>query len=117
MEEYEINEVAKILTEWNPLSDADQPINVTGSVSIPNSDDEQYATLSFRQLATCDGVSEDQLIEVISLNILDTINDDTYDITLPDGDYVLVAYTYGRDTKTYDLDTSTTTTNQNVILD
>lgn len=102
------------LVEDFVLSEASQTRNVTGSVSIPNSGDEQYATLSFRQIATCDGASEDQLIEVISLNILDTIYDDTYDITLPEGDYVLVAFTYGRDTETYDL--NMTITNQDVIL-
>jgi len=69
---------------------------VTGLVSIENDDTgEQYATLSFRKNTLCFDNSENEEIEVISINIL---NDYPYDINLPVGDYTLVASSFGENT-------------------
>ncbi len=66
---------------------------VSGEVSIPGADPEQHVTLSFRQLAQCDG--ED--IEVKSLNIA---NNTEYSLSLPEGAYSAIASTYGKETQT-----------------
>ena len=66
--------------------------NIVGSVLISGASDEQHVTLSFRQTVSCDGIIADQQIEVASLNVA---NDNPYSVTLPEGDYSVVASTYG----------------------
>ncbi len=70
---------------------------VSGAVSIIGADPEQHVTLSFRQLALCEGKD----IEVKSLNVA---NGGTYTVSLPQGIYSVVASTYGEDTLEYDID-------------
>jgi len=70
---------------------------ISGLVEIENGSSEQHVTLSFRQLALCEG--ED--IEVKSLNVA---NGGTYTVNLPLETYRVVASTYGEDTLGYDTD-------------
>ncbi len=70
---------------------------MTGNVSIDDDDDEKYVTVSIRQSAECSG-SIDQ-IEVKSLNVA---NGGSYDISLPEGTYSVVASTYNKETQVYD---------------
>jgi hypothetical protein len=72
---------------------------ITGTVSIDGGDEEQYATLSFRQSAQCEGSIEEEIIEVQSLNIADNTQ---YSLRLPVGIYSAVASSYGKETKTDD---------------
>jgi hypothetical protein len=68
-----------------------------GAVFIDKAGTDQYATISFRQSIEC---NEDHIfetpIEVTSVNIL---NDGSYDVTLPVGDYELVASSYNKTTE------------------
>jgi hypothetical protein len=64
----------------------------TGAVTITGVDNERYATLSFRQPA---GSGQ---IEVYSVNVRDGY---TYSVSLPVGDYTIVASSYGASTKSY----------------
>jgi hypothetical protein len=61
----------------------------TGTVTIAGTDTEQYATLSFRQPA---GSGQ---IEVYSVNVRDGY---TYSVSLPYGDYTIVASSYSNTT-------------------
>jgi hypothetical protein len=72
---------------------------ITGTVSIDGGDEEQYATLSFRQSAQCEGSIEEEIIEVQSLNSADNTQ---YSLRLPVGIYSAVASSYGKETKTDD---------------
>jgi hypothetical protein len=72
---------------------------VTGIVTIDGGDEEQYATLSFKQSAQCEGSNEEEIIEVQSLNIA---NNTQYSLRLPVGAYSAVASTYGKETQTDD---------------
>jgi hypothetical protein len=64
----------------------------TGTVTIAGAGSEQYATLSFRQAA---GSGQ---IEVYSVNVR---NGYTYSVSLPYGDYTIVASSYGAGTTSY----------------
>ena len=61
---------------------------VEGNVIINGADSEQYATLSFRQPATCEGMTATSMLEVRSVNIVAGY---WYQISLPVGTYSLVA--------------------------
>ncbi|MCF8083971.1 MAG: DUF4382 domain-containing protein [Deltaproteobacteria bacterium] len=69
---------------------------ISGGVVIQGGTDEQYATLSFRQNATCSG--ENESVEVVSVHVA---NDGPYTVLLPDGDYEVVASTYNQTTQTH----------------
>jgi hypothetical protein len=71
---------------------------VTGTVSL-GADDEQYATLSFRQQVQDDD-GQPQMIEIRSCNIAAAQD---YSIELPEGDYRLIASSYGHQTGRHDL--------------
>ncbi|MDH3566150.1 MAG: DUF4382 domain-containing protein [Desulfobacteraceae bacterium] len=68
---------------------------VSGQIEIVEGTAEQHVTLSFRQSAQCDG---DQQIEVKSVNVAND-SDGFYTVSLPAGDYSLVASAYGKTTK------------------
>jgi len=72
---------------------------ITGIVSIADGDEEQYVTLSFRQSAQCEDSTEEEIIEVQSLNIADNTQ---YNLSLSEGTYSVVVSTYGKETKTDD---------------
>jgi hypothetical protein len=63
--------------------------NVTGTVLITGVGLENYATLSFRQVATFGSTNE--MIEVKSINV---INGASYSINLPVGSYTLIASSF-----------------------
>ena len=83
------------------LSDANTD-KIDVSVAIPNTDDEQYATISFRQSVQCDGILGEQQIEVKSLNLA---TGGPYSVilpVLPSGTYYsVVVSTYNRNTQSY----------------
>jgi hypothetical protein len=57
---------------------------------------EQYATISFRKNLPCDHtIPGGQEVEIISINIADG---GSYTVSLPVGEYNVVASTYGKDT-------------------
>ena len=64
----------------------------TGTVTIAGAGSEQYATLSFRQTAGSDQ------IEVYSINVR---NGYSYSVSLPYGDYTIVASSYSATTRSY----------------
>ena len=68
---------------------------VSGKIEIDGGTAEQHVTLSFRQSAQCDG---DQQIEVKSVNVAND-SEGSYTVSLPVGDYSLVASAYGKTTK------------------
>jgi hypothetical protein len=80
---------------------------ITDTVSIDGGDEEQYATLSFRQLAQCDG--ED--IEVKSINLA---NGGTYTVSLPQGTYSVVASTFGYDNQQFGVEITDSDTELNI---
>ena len=61
---------------------------VSGSVTITGADNEQYATLSFRQAADCTGCDEDEKIEIKAINV---VGGTKYSTGLPVGTYSLAA--------------------------
>lgn len=76
--------------------------NVSGSVFITGGTDEQHVTLSFRQLAQCEGSSEEEQIQVKSLNVA---NGGSFsNIPLPEGTYSVVASTASRTTQKFDVE-------------
>jgi len=72
---------------------------VEGTVTINGGTSEQYATLSFRQAATCEGTDQEGMIEVRSVN---SVTGFWYDIDLPVGTYSLVASSSGMETEVYE---------------
>ena len=72
---------------------------VSGSVTIPGADDEQYATLSFRQEANCDDCEMYEKIEIKAINIMDG---STYSSGLPVGTYSLAASSFEYETQNPD---------------
>jgi hypothetical protein len=79
-----------------------------GTVTIAGAGSEQYATLSFRQAA---GSGQ---IEVYSVNVRDGY---TYSVSLPFGDYTIVASSYSTTTGSYTSSiTAGVTTTVNISL-
>ena len=72
---------------------------VSGSVSIMGADDEQYATLSFRQEAVCTNCDPYEKIEIKAINV---VNGSTYGTGLPVGTYSLAASSFGYETQNPD---------------
>ena len=72
---------------------------VSVDVSIMGADDEQYATLSFRQEANCADCDEYEKIEIKAINV---VNGSTYDTGLPVGWYSLAASSFGYETQNPD---------------
>ena len=72
---------------------------VSGEVVITGGNDEQDATLSFRQTAQCEGLTDAEPIEVKSLNVVDSYGD----VTLPTGTYAVVASTEDKTTQERDI--------------
>jgi len=69
---------------------------VSVDVTIAGADDEQYATLSFRQEANCADCDEYEKIEIKAINV---VNGSTYETGLPVGTYSLVASSFGYETQ------------------
>jgi len=78
--------------------------NIYGTVAIIDGVVDQHVSLSFREIAQCQGSTEDQQIEVESVNVG---SGGSYDKSLPAGSYHVVAFTYGRTTQEFDVDTDT----------
>jgi hypothetical protein len=78
--------------------------NIHGTVTIIDGLIDQHATLSFREIAQCEGSTEDEQIEVESVNVG---SGGSYDRSLPVGSYHVVAFTYDRTTQEFDVDTDT----------
>jgi hypothetical protein len=72
---------------------------VSGSVEIPGADDEQHATLSFRQEANCADCADYEKIEIKAINVA---NETPYNTGLPVGTYSLAASSFGYETKNPD---------------
>lgn len=70
---------------------------ISGRATIDGGTDVQHTTISFRQLAQCEGSSEEEQIQVKSLNVA---NGGSYNnVLLPEGTYTVVASTFGRATQ------------------
>jgi hypothetical protein len=72
---------------------------VSVDVSIMGADDEQYATLSFRQEAVCTNCDPYEKIEIKAINV---VNGSTYETGLPVGWYSLAASSFGYETQNPD---------------
>ena len=72
---------------------------VSGLVTITGADDEQYATLSFRQEAVCTNCDPYEKIEIKAINV---VNGSTYGTGLPVGWYSLAASSFGYETQNPD---------------
>lgn len=72
---------------------------LTGTVSIAGASADQVVTVDFRQEVTCDGASAMAMITVASVNVA---NGGDFDVTLPVGDYQVVASTSGQTTQVLD---------------
>jgi hypothetical protein len=90
---------------------AAKPGDIEGNVSITGADADQYATIDFRQVLTCIDAVESAEITVKSVNIA---NNTDYSVSLPAGDYQLVASSFGNVTKVYN---STVISNSAVLKD
>ena len=71
---------------------------VEGSVTIPGDSDEQYATLSFRQVLSCG--TGDATGEVKSVNVMESV---VFSEILPPGDYRVVVSSYQMVTAAIDM--------------
>ena len=85
---------------------AEKPGTITGSVSIAGAVEDQYATIDFRQVLTCLDAEDIADITVKSVNIADTGD---YSVSLPAGDYQLVASSSGNETMVYNSTVSSNT--------
>jgi hypothetical protein len=74
---------------------------IPGAVNIADGDDEQYMTLSFRQGALCGRSSGEEQIELTSLNVG---NGGDYSMSLPEGEYSVVASTDDKETQVYSIE-------------
>ena len=74
--------------------------NISGTVTIDNAQPDQYATVDFRQDLTCIDASGATAITVKSINIADG---GVYSVDLPEGNYQVVASTFGKVTVTEDV--------------
>ena len=86
------------------LDDAADTGTIEGEVLISGADvSEQYATISYRQKVDLNCLDECEMIEIKSINVLNTAE---YEVELLTGSYSRVAFTYGDGytTQTYDLD-------------
>ena len=80
--------------------DSDPTGTVSGDVNIAGAEEDQYATISWRQSFDCDSDSiDDTKIEIKSLNV---INSGSYSLSLPVGFYDAVASSYDKDTVIYE---------------
>jgi hypothetical protein len=79
------------------LVDATAMGTIYGKVSITGADEEQYATISYRQDAECLECADDEMVEIKSLNVS---NGAEYETQLPTGSYSRVASTDDYDTQT-----------------
>ena len=87
-----------LITDFQ-LSDATAVGTVEGEVLINGADDnEQYATISYRQDVDCLECVANEKVELKSLNVL---NGAEYETQLPTGSYSRVASTYGYTTQTF----------------
>lgn len=89
----------------------EKPGDIYGVVSIAGADANQYATIDFRQALTCIDAAESVEVTVKSVNIA---NEADYTVSLPAGDYRLVASSFGNVTKGYN---STVISNSAVLQD
>jgi hypothetical protein len=80
---------------------AEKPGTIYGSVSIAGAVEDQYATIDFRQVLTCLDAEDSEDITVKSVNIEN--GTDYYSMSLPAGDYQLVASSSGNETQFYNL--------------
>ncbi len=74
---------------------------IPGAVNIADGGDEQYMTLSFRQGALCGRSSGEEQIELTSLNVG---NGGDYSMSLPEGEYSVVASTDDKETQVYSIE-------------
>jgi len=82
-----------------------EPGSITGNVSVAGASADQVVTIDFRQEITCDGASAPAMITVKSINVA---NGGTFDVALPEGNYQVVASTFGKTTQVVDNLTVTT---------
>ncbi|MDH3809837.1 MAG: DUF4382 domain-containing protein [Desulfuromonadales bacterium] len=85
---------------------AEKPGTINGSVSIADAVEDQHATIDFRQVLTCLDAEDSADITVKSVNIADT---DDYNVSLPAGDYQIVASSSGNETMVYNSTVSSNT--------
>ena len=89
--------------------------NISVTVTIANAQLDQYATIDFRQDLTCVDALGATLISVKSINIADG---GFYSVDLPEGNYQIVASTFGKVTVTADVSVEAgLSTSQDVMLD
>ena len=90
---------------------AEKPGTINGSVSIADAVEDQYATIDFRQRLTCIDAVKSADITVRSVNVA---NNSDYSVSLPAGDYQVVASSSGNDTMVYN---STVISNSAILGD
>ena len=79
---------------------------INGSVSIAGAVEDQYATIDFRQRLTCIDAVKSADITVRSVNVA---NNSDYSVSLPAGDYEVVASSSGNETMVYNSTVSSNT--------
>lgn len=85
---------------------------ISGDVVIQGGTEEQYATLSFRENATCSG--DNETIEVVSIHVA---NNAPYTLIMAEGDYEVFASTYNQTTQTHQVSvTANTETTLNIVF-
>lgn len=77
------------------LSDPEATGTIYGTVTIADSVEDQHATLEFRQLITCTGNDNDQMVIVKSVEIA---NGGSYEVALDPGEYQVVSTSYEKET-------------------
>jgi hypothetical protein len=86
---------------------AADPGALSGTVSIAGASADQVVTVDFRQEITCAGASASTMITVKSVNVA---NGGSFNVTLPAGNYQVVASTANQTTQVLDNVTVTTAT-------
>jgi len=72
---------------------------ISGTVYINGANADQYVTIDFRQQVSCNDAQETTKITVKTINVM---NEGTYTVEIPAGDYQVVAYTYDEATLSFD---------------
>ena len=81
------------------LSDTELTGTIFGLVNITDPVEDQHATLEFRQIITCNGSDNAQMIIVKSVEIA---HGGSYEVALAPGEYQVVVTSYGKETMVID---------------
>ena len=106
--ETSLTENSMISIDFGLTADTMAPGIISGDVSIAGATEDQHITIDIRQELDCSGT-----LQAVTVKSIDIANGGTYSIEMPEGDYQVVASTFGKETQsaTVTVVSGATTTN------